>query len=455
MKTVYGKLVALAFFTVAALMLFLPMRSGIEDHLYAYPRDLRMKRGDSYDITCKLDADHAQAVRYAAVDESVAVVSPQGRVTAVSPGSTDIHLIAEGGARTTVHVEVAGVQTTELRLNTDRLVMEKGQVTGLDVSFNDGAEDTRVQWRSEDPDIARVDAAGRVTAVRGGETTVYAATPGGLRADARVAVHVSADAMRISPEALTVGVGASLQMGASFFPDDATDPVARWISSDPNLLRVDADGTIHAVSVGRPVLTAVTGEGKSDRAVIRVEPAAESFDLSPTAATIERGDALALEARFLDAEGNVDASASEHYIEWRSDDPAVATVEDGVVRGLRSGETVIRAAADGMEVACALKVQVLVHNITLNETEAWLLREDASKPIPLTAEITPDDPDDPTLTWSTSNDLLATFDPNGVVTPTGGYGTAVITARAASGAEAHFTVNIVVELPDEALTKND
>lgn len=449
MRTVYGKLVAVIFLTVAALMLFLPMRSGLEDHLYGYPRNLRMSRGDSYGITYRLDSDHAQAIRYTSVDEGVATVSPQGVVTAMNPGATDIHLDAEGGAKTTIHVEVIGTLTTKLRLNTEALSMEKGEVTGLSAIFNDGADDTRVEWRSEDPEIAAVDSAGRVTALRGGSTRVYAVTPGGLRADAAVSVHVSGDAVRIAPEALTVGAGASLQMGATFFPDDATDAADRWVSSDPNALFVDGDGVIHALSVGQPVLTVYTKEGLTDSAVIRVEPAAEGFDLSPSAATIERGDTLALEARFLDAEGHVDESVRGHYIEWRSDHPEVATVENGVVTGIRSGETVITASADGMTAQCLLRVQVLVHEVTLNQSEVWLLREDAGRPIQLSAAIAPADADDASVTWLTSNDLVAAVDSHGVVTPTGGYGTATITARAASGAEARFIINIVVKLPDE------
>jgi uncharacterized protein YjdB len=73
-----------------------------------------------------------------------------------------------------------------------------------------------------------------------------------------------------------------------------------------------------------------------------------------------------------------------------------------------------------------------------------------AQPIQLTATITPSDPDDPAMTWTTSNDMVAGVDENGLVTLTGGYGTAVITARAASGAEAKYTVNVVLELPDES-----
>ena len=452
MKTVYGKLTALIFALTIGLLLFLPMRFGQEDHLYAYPHTIRMRKGDSYDIRYVLDSDHAQAISYTSVDRGVAEVSAQGRITAMSPGTTDIHLDAADGAKTTVHVTVVGTATTSLRLNTDAITLEKGEISGLSAIFNAGADETLLEWRSEDDAIASVDATGRVTALKGGRTKVYAVTPAGLRADADVYVHVAGDAMRITPEALTVGTGASLKMGAIYFPDDATETIARWITSDPSLMTVDADGTLHAVGVGRPVLSVYTREGLTTSAVINIEQAATSFDLSPSAVTLERGDTLALEPRFLDAEGNPDAQAVEHYIEWTSSDPAVATVEDGLVRALKSGSTTITAVADGMTARCDLTVQVLVHEITLNQTELYLLKEDIGEPIHLTAALRPADPDDPTITWSTSNDLVARVDEAGNVTMTGGYGTAVITARAVSGAEARFTVSLVTQLPEPETT---
>ena len=45
MKTAYGKLTALILILAAALLFLSPMRSGLEDHLYAYPRALRMNSG--------------------------------------------------------------------------------------------------------------------------------------------------------------------------------------------------------------------------------------------------------------------------------------------------------------------------------------------------------------------------------------------------------------------------
>lgn len=449
MRTVYGKLTALVLAITAGLLLLLPMRFGQEDYLYAESLSLRMRPGDSQAIAYRLQSDHAQAITFASVDEHVATVTEKGLVTAHNPGETDIRMDAAGGAKALVHVEVLGVPTTRITLNTESLRMEKGQITGLTAAFNPGADDTRLEWRSENPEIAAVDTAGRVTALRGGRTTIYALTPNGLRAETDVLVHVSGSAMRITPENLTVGTGASLNMGAIYLPDDTTDEIDRWVSSDKNLLHVDQSGVIRALNVGSPVLTVYSKEGLSSSAVITIERSSRRFELSPSAATIERGDALTLQTRFQDGEGNVDNASSGHYIEWTSSDPTIATVDDsGHVKGLKSGDVVISATVDGMTATCALKVQVLVHEVTLNESEIYMLRGATGRPIQLIATIRPTDPDDPTITWLTSNDLIATVDENGLVTMTGAYGTAVITARAASGAEAHFTVSVVTKLPD-------
>ena len=56
--------------------------------------------------------------------------------------------------------------------------------------------------------------------------------------------------------------------------------------------------------------------------------------------------------------------------------------------------------------------------------------------------------DDTHLTWSADNDLVATVNQRGKVDLVGGYGTATITARSASGAVDTFVVNVVASLPE-------
>ena len=67
--------------------------------------------------------------------------------------------------------------------------------------------------------------------------------------------------------------------------------------------------------------------------------------------------------------------------------------------------------------------------------ELYLLREQATEPFQLKATLMPADADDLKLTYTSDNPLVATVSANGMVTPTGGYGTAVITVASSSGAE--------------------
>lgn len=448
MKTAYGKLVALIAVLVAGTLLLAPMRFGGEDYLYAHPRSVRMNPGDSYALSYRLDADDPdQAVSFASTNEAVAVVSAGGEVTAVNTGKAQIRLDAANGARATVQIEVKGAKVDTLALNTDVLNMEKGQITGLKPIFNEGAVDTAVTWSTADESIAQVDAIGRVVGTGGGSTTVTANGANGLTASAVVNVHVSGDALRIMPEQVTVGAGTYVRLGTYFLPADTTDEVVSWASSDESVLQVQ-DNALYAVGVGRTILSAFSRDGLGASAIVTVEPPAADFNISPTAATMDRGRTLALEARFLDASGNVDEHSSEHYITWTSSNPSVCTVEDGVVTAVGSGQARVSASADGKIASCVIDVQTLVEDVELNLDKLFVLREDTVIPIQLEATVTPADADDTRLAWTADNDLVATVNQRGRVTLVGGYGTATITATAASGAQDTFTVSVVSELPE-------
>ena len=447
MRTAFGKLSALAFVLILGILLAAPMRAGQEDRLIPGVRSVRMDPGDTYTLQYTLRADQAQAVSFSSEDSSIAEVSTDGLVTAIAPGRTRLRLLARGGASATVDVEISGVPVTLFELNTRELVMEKGDVSGLSCRFNQGATDQRVEWMSSNPDIVRVDAAGRVTAVSAGETYVVATTPSGLSAAARVKVQVRGTVVQIVPGDLTVGVGATFPLQTHYLPEDTTDEVVGWKSDDPSVLSVNDSGVVHAVSVGTATISVQTRDGLIGTTAIRVEAAAKDFQVNPTAITIERGDAHALEASFLNADGQIDSSV-QHHVEWSSSNPAVVTVADGQVTAVSSGTAYVTASADGFQSVCTVRVQTTVHAVSLDMQELYLLREQATEPFQLKATLTPADADDLKLTYTSDNPLVATVSANGMVTPTGGYGTAVITVASSSGAEATFTLSVVTALPE-------
>lgn len=449
MKNAYGKLTLLAFVLALGVMLFAPMRSGMEDELSAAISEVVLQVGEMVNVPYELRAETAQIVTYSSDSSYVASVDQQGTITAVSPGSTKVRIIAQGGAADSVNVKVEGVALKSFALNTHELDMNKGDTSGLSYKFNYGATAQSVAWYSADPAVVQVDEAGRIKAVGSGETYVVATTASGLSDRALVRVHVRGTSVRIAPEALTVGVGSVVQLGATYVPEDATDVSVRWSSSAPRVFAVDENGLARAVSAGTAAVTVETRDGLRASATVIVETAAKGMKLNLTEAVIERGETQALEAGFIDANGNVDADI-KHHVEWRSSDPGVATVKNGLVTAVSSGDTVITASADGFEDKCKIHVQTSVSEVHLNVTEQTLYQNQTDVPFQIKATVVPEDADDTKLSYSSNNPLVAKVSETGLVKMTGGYGTAVITVEASNGTKAACTVHVVVSPETES-----
>jgi len=447
MKTAYGKLMALAFLLLAGIMLLAPMRAGNEDILTLSAYSASLNPGESLVIGYRLQTETAQTVAYSSDDPAVAAVDQRGVITGIAPGETYVRLRAERGAGAEVKVHVSGTPITRFMLNTNALSMKKGEISGLSCIFNDGATDQRVEWFSANPDIALVDSAGRVTAVGAGNTYIVATTPSGHSAACAVHVLVSATTLHIVPGDLTVGVGATLQLGASYLPEDSTDTIVSWRSNHPEILTVSETGMVRAVSVGSATVTAVSSNGIVGATTINVERAAKHFQINPVNIALERGTNYTLQSWFLDSAGNR-ADEIKHHVEWKSSNPSVATVENGTITAVSSGLAFITASADGFSSQCAVHVVTNVQEITLNMAELYLLPSQTGEPFQLQAYLTPADADDRTVTYTTDNPPVATVSKDGLVTMTGGYGTAIITCTSASGAQATFAVHVVPKLPD-------
>ena len=449
MKTSNGKLALLAFALLLCSVLLMPLRAGEEDSLQLQPGALKMDPGDSYTLSCALSSENLnQSLRFISSNPRVAAIDSDGTVRALAPGEAVIRAQASGGAYAETQITVAGVPLTQLALNVDELHIEKGQFSGLKVRYNQDASDARLQWISSDEGIVRVDDYGRLEGVGGGEAFVSVLASNGMSASARVYVDVAGTAVHISPNGLTLGVGARVPLKASYLPLDCTDRVRRWISSDPAVLRMDESGVLEACGVGSAYVTVLTAGGLTAGMEVQVEAAPEDIQLDPTQATLERGDTLQMQLMFLEADGSVDENTT-HLTVWTSSDPEVASVDaGGLVTALKSGTCRIQAAADGMTASCELKVEVNIQEVTLNQSEVYLLREETGAPIQLEWSVAPLDADDLSVRFESNNEQVATVTQEGLVQMTGGYGTAVITASAVSGASARFTVNVVTQLPE-------
>ena len=154
--------------------------------------------------------------------------------------------------------------------------------------------------------------------------------------------------------------------------------------------------------------------------------------------------------------------AADKAITWSTSDDKVATVKDGKVTAVAAGTATITATApNGVKAECAVTVNkknVPATAVALNKTALTL---EVGKNETLTATMTPADSTD-TITWTTSDDKVATVK-DGKVTAVA-KGTAKITATATSGVKAECTVtvndpeiivDVVPQEPDSTVPEKD
>ena len=141
-------------------------------------------------------------------------------------------------------------------------------------------------------------------------------------------------------------------------------------------------------------------------------------------------------------------NATNRNVTWSSDNPSVATVNNGVVSAVSEGTATITVTAQGdstKSASCTVTVTaatVSVTGVTLNKTSTSLYVGDTET---LTATVAPDNATNKAVTWTSSNPSVATVE-NGVVTALA-RGTAVITATAADGSGASAKVTVTVTWP--------
>ena len=128
--------------------------------------------------------------------------------------------------------------------------------------------------------------------------------------------------------------------------------------------------------------------------------------------TVEAGKKIKIEAEVI----YVQFDAPRVKFGWESSDEKVAKVNNGTVTGVGAGTAVITAfAKDDPSVKASVNVTVVskVKKIALDKKKMTV-------PLGYTAEIkaalTPENPTDPALIWTSSDEAVATVDENGVIT---------------------------------------
>lgn len=315
-----------------------------------------------------------------------------------------------------------------------------GATTGLRATLSPGdVSETALTWRSADTRVATVDNVGTVKATGVGETEVSVTTVNGLTAVCRVKVNpIMAERVVMSATEAELLVDERMELTATVYPADTTDPLLVWTTGDASVATVDNAGRVTARGVGETVVTATAVSGVAATCRVKVNPVmAEAIEIEGGDMAIYLGETVVARVVF------IPANTTDKTVTLTTSDAGVVTVDaDGRLTGTGIGHaTVTATTVNGVTASVAVEVkEVMVTDITLDRADALLK---CGEGLTLTATVHPADATFKAVDWSTTDAAVAAVDGDGNVTAVS-RGTAVVTASTPNGLSARCEVKVVV-----------
>ena len=221
------------------------------------------------------------------------------------------------------------------------LVLATGETATAETSYTyDGETPENAQpevvYTSGDATIATVDENGVITGVAEGETTITA-TVGELSASRTVSVIIPVERLEAESMMLHLADGPA-SLTYTVVPENFTGELT-FASANNAIVTVDANGQITPVAVGDTTVTVTAPTGLTATAAVHVWDGPKALTLTPGKTEITTGGGTQIAVA--DEAGNEVAAES---LTWTSSDESIATVTEGWVDMVGTGDVKITAA---------------------------------------------------------------------------------------------------------------
>ncbi|MBR6726104.1 MAG: Ig-like domain-containing protein [Clostridia bacterium] len=355
------------------------------------------------------------SVKWASSDTDIVNVTANGIVIGVKAGSAVVTMTASNGmsAECRVTVEPSEVLYITLSAASVNLEVGSGKTINVNVSPAD-AINGDVEWEISDENIVMLtdasDTSVVVVAQSAGEATLTAKTSNGKSASCKITVTeaaVKAESIEIDEKTVNLREGDEHKLNVTVLPANATDVKLTYTSSDEEVAVVDENGNITAKKMGSAVITVSTENSIKASCTVNVKAEkVEALVLSESQVTMKVGDVYTITGQTI-PEG--------FTILWTVSDDSIISTIGGRIYAISPGvATVYAYASDGVSATCTVTVEspVLPTSVSF---ESNRIRLDVGQTHTFKISLTPDD-SVAALTFTSSNDEIATVDEKGVLT---------------------------------------
>ena len=403
---------------------------------------LTLYAGKTYALTSSIAPSNTtnKTIRWTSSNEKVATVNSSGKITAVGGGKATITAKTSNGLTAACTVTVLK-SVSSVSLNKTAVSVYTGSSVKLSASvLPSDASNKKVTWSTSNRNVASVDEAGTVRAVKAGTAVITVTTAdGGFKATCKVTVLQHVTSVTLNKTSLVIKRGTETKLVASVLPSDASNKTVNWASSDPRVVSVSVSGEIIAKSIGSATVTAVTADGaKKASCVINVFESVTGVALNAEEKILYIGESATVNAVISPSD------ASNKSVSFVSSDASVANVgSNGKITALKVGTATItvKTADGGFTDTCKVTVRAHVSSVKLSDSAITLSR---GKSHTLTYSVLPANAYNKNVKWETSDADIVSVSASGVITAEA-VGEATVTVVTADGAKEASCVVTVYE----------
>jgi uncharacterized protein YjdB/alpha-tubulin suppressor-like RCC1 family protein len=245
------------------------------------PTTLTIPVGSNATITKDVMPANASnpSVTWSSTNPAVAVINPNGVLTAVAPGTTTIKATANDGSAVfgSCAVTVISNSNTTIAVYPTQANLKVSETVTLQTVVTPVGANDIITFTSSNPSVAVVNANGVVTATGIG-TAIITAKLVGANVTATSVITVTPQLVTeisIVPQSATLDIQGVIGLTAIVFPVTATNKAIFWTSSNPSVATVSQTGLVTAIAEGTAniIANSADGSGKIATSVITVNPA--------------------------------------------------------------------------------------------------------------------------------------------------------------------------------------
>ena len=219
-------------------------------------------------------------------------------------------------------------------------------------------EGAAVNWASSNARVVRVDATGKLTAVRKGKATIVIRADGLPEALVTVIVKGAPSKVTLKPKKVHVSVGSTWQLAPKLNKGAASAGLA-FTSSNPAVAQVSPSGLVTGIAPGKAFITVRTFNKKKARVRFNVTQYDYPADMVLNAQAITIGVKEKYKRMGYTLVPPAGKENCEATVKWKSKNKKIARVnaKTGVITGVRAGTTTVYATTNNK---ITRKVKVVV-----------------------------------------------------------------------------------------------